>query len=140
MTLYGGRGDLFPFFGGNRFGSSQGFEEDFVFLFGHGTVDVVCGALVPAGGVVDLVHVDGAGVRNGRDGVVEGEVLRAGEALEFGGERGRGQGAGCEDGDGVGLYVEGEDLFAVNGDVGTGCYTLSYAAGEVDAVDGEGVT
>ncbi len=57
-----------------------------VLFFGEGAVDVVGGAFVVAGGEVDLVHVDGGGVDDGGDGVVEGEVVGAGEALEFGGE------------------------------------------------------
>ena len=56
-----------------------------VLFFGEGAVDVVGGAFVVAGGEVDLVHVDGGGVDDGGDGVVEGEVVGAGEALEFGG-------------------------------------------------------
>ena len=76
-------GDLFPLFGGDGLGGGEGFEEGVVLLLGEGAVDVVGGAFVPAGGEVDLVHVDGAGVDDGRDGVVEGEVAGAGEALEF---------------------------------------------------------
>ena len=74
-------GNLFPRFWGDGFGGGQGFEEDFVFLFGEGAVDVVGSALVPAGGQVDLFHVDGAAVDYGGYGVVEGEVVGASEAL-----------------------------------------------------------
>ncbi len=102
-------GELLPGFLFDLFGGGEGVEEGVVFLFGEGAVDVVGGALVPAGGEVDLVHVDGGGVDDGGDGVVEGEVVGAGEAGELGGEGGAGEGAGGEDGDGVfaGL-VEGE--------------------------------
>ncbi len=79
------RGDLFPGFWGDGFGGGEGFEERLVLFFGEGAVDVVGGAFVLAGGEVDLVHVDGGGVDDGGDGVVEGEVVGAGEALEFGG-------------------------------------------------------
>ncbi len=84
----------------------------FVLVLGEGAVDVVGGALVPAGGEVDLVHVDGGGVDDGRDGVVEGEVVGAGEALELGGEGGDGERAGGEDGD-------------VSGSVSSRCVTSS---------------
>ena len=61
------------------------------------------------------------GVDDGADGVVEGEVVGAGEALEFGGERGGGERAAGEDGDGVGIVlVEARDLFAVDGDARLG--------------------
>ena len=53
---------------------------------------------------------------------------------------GRGERAGGEDGDGVGIVlVERGDLFAVDGDAGFGGDALGDAAGELDAVDGEGV-
>ena len=58
-------GDLFPVFGGDGFGGDEGVEEAVVLLFGEGAVDVVGGAFVPAGGEVDLVHVDGGGVDDG---------------------------------------------------------------------------
>ena len=35
------RWDLFPFFGGDGFGSSEGVEESVVLFFGEGAVDVV---------------------------------------------------------------------------------------------------
>ena len=98
-------GDFFPLFGGDGFGGGEGFEEAVVLFFGEGAVDVVGGAFVVAGGEVDLVHVDGGGVDDGADGVVEGEVVGAGEALEFGGEGGAGEGAAGEDGDGVGVVL-----------------------------------
>ncbi len=79
----GGCWDLFPLFGGDGFGGGEGLEEGFVFLFGEGAVDVVGGAFVPARGEVDLVHVDGGGVDDGGDGVVEGEMAGAGDALEL---------------------------------------------------------
>jgi hypothetical protein len=81
------RWDLFPLFGGDGLGGGEGLEEDFVLFLGEGAVDVVGGALVPAGGEVDLVHVDGAGVDDGGDGVVEGEVAGASDALELVRER-----------------------------------------------------
>ena len=84
---------------------------------GEGAVDVVGGAFVVAGGEEDAVHVDGGGVDDGGDGVVEGEVVGAGETLQFGGKRGAGERAGGEDGERVGLVgVERGDLFAVDGD------------------------
>ncbi len=87
-----------------------------------------------------MLHVDGGGVDDGGDGVVEGEVVGAGEAGELGGEGGAGEGAGGEDGDGVEVVlVEGEDLFAVDGDAGVLLETLANAPGEELAVDGEGV-
>ena len=79
---------MLPGFGGDGFGGGEGVEEGVVLFFGEGAVDVVGGAFVPAGGEVDLVHVDGGGVDDGGDGVVEGEVVGAGEALEFGGRAG----------------------------------------------------
>ena len=100
-SRFEGRRDGFPGFGGDGFGGGEGVEEAVVFLFGEGAVDVVGGAFVVAGGEVDLLHVDGGGVDDGGDGVVEGEMAGAGEAREFGGERGRGERAGGEDGDGV---------------------------------------
>ena len=63
----------------------------------HGAVDVVGGALVPAGGHVDAVHVDGFGFDDGRDGVVEGQVSGAGEALDLTAKSVGGKGAGSED-------------------------------------------
>ena len=83
---WGRRSGIFPGFGFDVFGGGEGVEEGVVFLLGEGAVDVVGGAFVPAGGEVDLVHVDGGGVDDGGDAVVEGEVVGAGEALEFGGE------------------------------------------------------
>jgi len=77
--------EFFPVFGFYCLGGGEGFHEAFVLFFGEGAVDVVGCALVVAGGEVDLVHVDGSGVDDGGDGVVEGKVVRAGEALEFGG-------------------------------------------------------
>jgi len=82
---------LLPGFGGGRLRRGEGVEEGFVFFFGEGAVDVVGGAFVVAGGEVDLGQVDSGGVDDGGDGVVEGEVAGAGEAGEFGGERGRGE-------------------------------------------------
>ncbi len=67
-------------------------------------------------------------------------MVGAGEALELGSERGAGERAGGEDGDGVcGTFVEGEDFFAVDGDVRVCGDAIGDAAGELDAVDGEGV-
>ena len=67
-------------------------------------------------------------------------MVRAGEALEFGGQRGAGEGAAGEDDEGVGVVlVEGGDLFAVDGDAGFGSYAGGYSFGELDAVYGEGV-
>src|SRR6202021_1226321 len=77
--------EFFPVFGLDVFGGGEGFDEGFVLFFGEGAVDVVGGALVVAGGEVDLGHVDGGGVDDRGDGVVEGEVVGAGEALELGG-------------------------------------------------------
>ena len=65
------------------FGGGEGFDEGFVLFFGEGAVDVVGSALVPAGGEVDAVHVDGGGVDDGGDAVVEGKMVGAGEALEL---------------------------------------------------------
>ncbi len=111
-----------------------------VLFLGEGAVDVVGAALVVAGGEVDLLHVDGGGVDDGRDGVVEGEVVGAGEALQLGGERRAGERAAGEDGQGVGVVlVELGDLFAVDGDAGLGGDALGDALRELDAVDGEGV-
>ena len=59
-----------------RFCGGEGIDEAVVLFFGEGAVDVVGGALVLAGGEVDLGHVDGGGVDDGGDGVVEGEVAR----------------------------------------------------------------
>src|SRR5277367_7181103 len=103
-------GNLFPGFGGDGFGCGEGFEEAVVLLFGEGAVDVIGGAFVPAGGEVDLVHVDGGGVDDGGDGVVEGEVVGAGEALQLGGEGGAGERTAGEDGQhvGVGLVEAGD--------------------------------
>jgi len=47
-----------------------------------GQLDVVGGAFVVAGGEEDAVHVDGGGVDDGGDGVVEGEVAGAGGVAE----------------------------------------------------------
>ncbi len=64
----------------------------------------------------------------------------AGEALQLGGERGRGERAGGEDGDGVGVVlVELRDFFAMDGDARLGGDAVGDAAGEFDAVDGESV-
>ena len=125
---------MLDFFGG------EGFDEGFVLFFGEGAVDVVGCAFVPAGGEVDLVHVDGGGVDDGGDAVVEGEVGGSGEALEFGGERRTGEWAAGEDGDGVGIvFVEGGDFFAADFDVGVGGDQVGDAAEKMFAVDGEGV-
>ncbi len=78
-------GNFSPVLGFDGFGGGEGLHEAVVLFFGEGAVDVVGGAFVVTGGEVDLVHVDGGGVDDGGDGVVEGEVVRAGEALEFGG-------------------------------------------------------
>ena len=54
---------------------------------------------------------------------------------KFGGEGGRGERAGSEDGDGVGrVLAEGEDLFAVNGDAGLGCDAGGYSPGEFHSI------
>ena len=121
-------------------GGDERVEEGVVLFLGEGAVDVVGGALVPAGGEVDLVHVDGGGVDDGGDAVVEGELFGAGEALEFGGERRAGERAAGEDGDGVGIvFVEVGDFFATDFDVWLRGDEVGDAAGEFDAVDGEGV-
>ena len=80
--------ELLPVLGFDGLGGGESVEEAVVFFFGEGAVDVVGGALVVAGGEIDLVHVDGGGIDDGGDGVVEGKVVGAGEALEFGGKRG----------------------------------------------------
>src|SRR5207249_3952033 len=134
------QGDLFPRFGGYGFGGGEGFEEAVVFFFGEGALDVVGGAFVPAGGEVDLLHVDGGDDDDGRDGVVEGEVVGAGEALEFGGQCGAGERAAGENGYCVAVVlVERGDFFAVDGDAWLGCDAGGDAFGELDAIDGEGV-
>ena len=66
----------------------QGFVEAVVLVPGHGAIDVVGGALVPASGHVDAIAVDGFGVDDGADGVVEGEVVGAGEPGDLFGQRG----------------------------------------------------
>ena len=138
-------GDLFPGFWRDGFGGGEGVEEGLVLLLGEGAVDVVCGAFVVAGGEVDAIHVDGGGVDDGGDGVVEGEVAGTGEALEFRGEGGAGEWAGGEDGDGVGIVPciiaasKGGDFFAVDGDEGLGGDAGGDALGEEFAVYGEGV-
>ena len=133
-------GELLPGLYGDGFGGGEGIEEAVVLLLGEGAVDVVGGAFVVAGGEEDAVHVDGGGIDDGRDGVVEGEMVGAGETLQLGGEGGAGERAGGEDGEGVGIAgVERGDLFAVDGDSGLGCDAGGDAAGELDAVDGQGV-
>ena len=140
--VYGVAGDwkLFPWLGLHLFGGEEGVEEAVVLFFGERAVDVVGRAFVPAGGEVDLVHVDGGGVDDGRDAVVEGEVLGAGEALELGGEGRAGERAGGKDGNGVRIVlVECGDLFALDFDAWLLRELLGDAAGELDAVDGEGM-
>ena len=140
LQVGGVGGDGLPGLYGDGFGGGEGVEEAVVLLLGEGAVDVVGGAFVVAGCEVDAVHVDGGGIDDGRDGVVKGEVVGAGEALKFGGERGRGERAGGEDGERVGIVgIECGDLFAVDGDGGLGCDAGGDAAGELDAVDGQGV-
>ena len=134
-----GGGEVLPRFGGYGFGGGEGVEEGVVLVLGEGAVDVVGGAFVPAGGEVNLVHVDGGGVDDGGDGVVEGEVVGTGDVLEGVGEGLRGERAGGEDGQ-VGVAVEGEDFFAVDGDVGVTLEALFDAGGEGNAVDCEGVS
>src|ERR1700733_6230078 len=128
------RGDLFPGLGFDLLGGDEGVEEALVRLLGERAVDVVGAAFVVAGGEVDLVHVDGGGVDDGGDGVVEGEVLGAGEALEFGGQGGAGERAAGQDGEGVRVgLVEGDDLFTVDCDAGLGGDAGGYSLGEFDA-------
>src|ERR1019366_9585284 len=92
-------GHPLPGFYGDGFGGGQGIEEGLVLLFGEGEVDVVSGAFVVARGEVDTRHVDGRRVDDRGDRVVEGEVIRTGQALEFGCERGGSKRASREDGD-----------------------------------------
>ena len=75
--------ELLPLFGFGGFGGEQGIEEAVVLLAVHGAVDVVGGALVPARGEVDALHVDGFGIDDGRDGIVERQVVGAGDALDL---------------------------------------------------------
>ena len=70
-----GSGKFLPVLGFDGLGGGEGVEEALVLFFGEGAVDVVGGALVLARGEVDLGHVDGGGVDDGGDGVVEGEVV-----------------------------------------------------------------
>jgi len=132
--------DLLPSFGGDGFGGDEGVEEAIVLFFGEGAVDVVGGALVVSGGEIDLVHVDGGGIDDGRDGVVEGEVVGAGEALELGGQRGAGEWAAGEYGEGVGVvFFQVRDFFAMDFDPGFGGDAGCDAFGELYAIDGERV-
>ena len=79
--------ELFPLSGFGGLGGQQGVEKAIVLRAVHGTVDVIGGAFVPARGKVDTLHVDALGVDDGRNGVVEGEMAGAGEALDFRSER-----------------------------------------------------
>ena len=90
--------ELLPFLGFGGFGGEQRVEKAVELLAVHGAVDVVGSAFVPAGGHVDAIHVDGFGIDDGGDGVVEGEVAGAGEALDLAAEGVGGERAGGEDG------------------------------------------
>ena len=130
----------FPGFGFDDLGGDERVEKGVVLLLGEGAVDVVGGAFVPAGGEVDLVHVDGAGVDDGGDAVVEGKLLGSGEALEFGSEGRTGERAAGEDGDRVGIVlVEDCDFLAADFDPGVRRDKVGNATGEFYAVDGEGM-
>ena len=65
---------LLPLLGFGGFGCKQRIQKAVELLAVHGAVDVVGGALIPAGGHVDAIHVDGFGIDDGRDGIVEGQV------------------------------------------------------------------
>ena len=72
----------------------QGIEKKVELFAIHGAVDVVGGSLVPSRSHVHAIHVDGFGFDDGRDGIVEGQLTSAGDALDFaaqrvGGERAR---------------------------------------------------
>ena len=92
---------------GDGLGGQQFLDKAMVFLFGHGTVEIVPFALaaaVTAGAEADG-GVDGFGGDDGGHGVVEVEVLGAGEVADGLGQAGRGQGPGSQhhgaaDGDG----------------------------------------
>ena len=115
--------------------------EGVVLLLSEGAVDVVCGTLVPTRFEVNAIHVDGAGVDDGCDGVVEGELVCAGESLQFCRECRRGERAGGEDGQRVfAVFIERGDFFADDGDARLGGDAFGDAAGELHAIDGEGVT
>ena len=92
--------ELLPLLGFGGFGGEQRVEEAVVLGAVHGAVDVVGGALVPAGGHVDAVHIDGVGIDDGGDGVVEGQVAGAGDALDLGAQGVGGERAGGENGAG----------------------------------------
>ncbi len=134
--------ELLPFLGFGGLGGEQGVEEAVVLGAVHGAVDVVGGALVPAGGEVDALHVDGFGIDDGGDGIVEGQVPGAGDALDLLAERVGGERAGGEDGALACRSASSAracDLLANHADVGLGGDGFGDAAGELDAIDGEGV-
>jgi hypothetical protein len=68
---------LLPLFGFGGLGGQQRIEKAVVLGAIHGAVDVVGGALVPAGGKVDALHVDGFGIDDGGDGIVESQDGRS---------------------------------------------------------------
>ncbi len=76
--------EFFPLLGFGGFGCQQRVEKGVELGAVHGAVDVVGRALVPAGGEVNPLHVDRLGLHDGRDGVVEGQVTGAGDALDLG--------------------------------------------------------
>ena len=74
----------------NSIGGQQGIEKPLVGGLIHRAVQVIAGRVVPAivaGGTEGDGHVDAVGLDHRRDGVIEIQVLGAGEGGDGGGDR-----------------------------------------------------
>src|ERR1017187_9794013 len=114
----------------------------FVLVAVERTVEVVVGAiggLAVARGPVGDRGVDGFGVDDGADAVVEVEVAGAGEAGDLLGEGAGGERAGGDDPDGVGYpgHGDGGDFVAAEFDERFGGDGGGDRLGEEVAIDGE---
>ena len=78
---------LLPVMAFHRLGGNQRVIKTVILLFGEGAIDVVRGALAIARRHVDLAHVDGVGFDDRADGVIEEQVIAAGEAANLARER-----------------------------------------------------
>ncbi len=106
----------------------------------EGAVEIVVGAIggfAVARGPEGDGGVDGVGIHDGADAVVEEEPVGAGEAGDIGGEGVAGERTGGDDGDGS--VGNGGDFFAAELDERLDCDGCGDFGGEDFAIDGERV-
>src|SRR5437016_4345178 len=95
----------------------QGIAKTVVFFFVQGTIDVIGGAFAVARRKIYARHVNGIGIDDWTDGVVEIKMAGAGEAGNLVGKSIGSQRTSGDDGDLFGIsFIDASDLFANNFD------------------------